>query len=572
MTSTLDMTDTIAQVPRETAAPIGRTILRHSLLLAGLFTVLSALYWGGVFAVGGRAGFPLDDAYIHLQYARSIWEGHPFEYNYLTNPGVRSSGTSAPLWTIMLTGMYAVTRDWLLASYALGVVWTALSAALVYWLALRWAGRTSWALFAGAALIITHPTLVSAYQGMEPAAYTAAFLLGLLLYDFGRQGPSMSSACQRVALPSSHLRWRLAASAVFAIGVWLRPEFLMMPAMIAAERVLTLRREGRGGPRRWFVEMILHAATWLVCVAPYMAFNQWLAGTLLPNTYTIKAVARNFSPEMQFQAGLPAAWLHGDWRAALRCVTLWQVAMGFSVAICLLMNNAVLAWRLPRALKDSWRGQFGPAGCLAAICLLAFPLGRALVDPGYPFFFSFQFQRYFAHVTAVMVVLAVVVLAGRSLAPSRRLVVGAMLAGLIGPFAINYQAAKAVDNINDMQVTIGHWLRENTPPGSVVAANDVGAIAFYSQRRIIDTVGLTEAALGQFYLDGGTLEQYLHQEKPDYACLFPNWHDRLARRSDLFELLFTVDLRKGGLDRNVICGGRAMWVLRTCWNKDAKGE
>jgi hypothetical protein len=548
------------EAPASPPASLARTVVRHALLLAGLFGLLSALYWAVVYAVGGKPGFPLDDSYIHLQYARSIWEGHPFEYNYLTNPGVRSSGTSAPLWTIMLAGAYGVTRDWLMAAYALGAAWTALSVGLAYWLALRWTGRTEWALFAAAALVITHPTVISAYQGMEPAAYVATFLVGLLLYDFSRTAPA-----------GRQVQWRLAASAVFAVGVWLRPEFLLMPVLIAGERALTLRREGSGWLRRWFGEMSLQAVVWFACVLPYLAFNKWLAGTFLPNTYTIKAVARNFSPDMQSQAGLPAAWLHRDWRAALRCVTLWQLAMGVSLVVCLLINNAVLAWRLPRALKDSWRGRLGPAGCLGGICLLAFPLGRALVDPGYPAFFSFQFQRYFAQVTALMVVLAVAVLAGRSLVPSRRLVIWAMLTGLIGPFAFDYQAVKAVDNINDMQVTIGHWLHDSTPPGSVVAANDVGAITFYSQRRIIDTVGLTEAALGRFYLDGGTLEQYLGQVKPDYACLFPNWHDKLARRSDLFETLFKVGLRKGGLDRNVICGGSTMWVLRTCWNKDAKG-
>jgi hypothetical protein len=271
---------------------------------------------------------------------------------------------------------------------------------------------------------------------------------------------------------------------------------------------------------------------------------------------------------MQYQAGLPSAWLHGDWMAALRCVTLWQVFMAISLVICLLLNNAVLAWKLPRALKKAWRGQLGPAGCLAGICLLGFPLARALVDPVSLFFF--QYQRYFAHVTALMIVLAVAVLAAGTLAPSGRLVGWAVLAGLIGPVAIDYQAVKAIDNINDMQVTIGRWLRDNTPPGAVVAANDVGAIAFHSQRRVIDTVGLTEPTLGRFYLAGGTLEQYLRQEKPQYACLFPSWHDKIARRSDLFELLFKVDLNKGGLNRNVICGGSSMWVLRTCWNMDGK--
>jgi arabinofuranosyltransferase len=573
MTSSIQMTEAIEHVREAAASPavsLARTIIRHAMLLMGLFVLLSALYWVAVYAVAGKPGFPLDDSFIHLQYARSIWEGHSFEYNYLTNPGVRSSGTSAPLWTIMLTGAYALTRNWLCASYALGVAWTALGVGLAYWLVLRWTSRAAWAFFGAAMLVVTHPTIISAYEGMEPAAYVAVFLLGLVFYDFSRQTAPSPSHCHIATLSHNHLLWRLAASVVFAVGVWLRPEFLVMPVLIAGERLLTLRREGSGWRGRWSAEMSLQAAVWVISVVPYLAFNKWLAGTLLPNTYTIKAISRNFSPDMQFQAGLPAAWLHWDWIAALRCVTIWQVFMAISVVVCLLLNNAVLAWKLPRGLKEAWRGRLGPAGCLAGTCLLGFPLARALVDPVSLFFF--QYQRYFAHVTALMIVLAVAVLATGAIGPSRRLVGWAVLAGLLGPFAVDYQAVKAIDNINDMQVTIGRWLRDNTPPGSVVAANDVGAIAFYSQRRVMDTVGLTEPSLGRFYLVGGTLEQYLRQERPQYACLFPNWHDKIAKRSDLFELLFKVDLNKGGLDRNVICGGPSMWVLRTCWNKDAKGR
>jgi arabinofuranosyltransferase len=553
--SSIEANEGLIAASRLGAGSVLRTAARHAMLLAGLFVLLSVLYWLGVRAVAGQRGLPLDDPFIHLQYARSIWAGHPFEYNFETDPGVRSSGTSAPLWTVMLVGSYWFVRDWLMAAYALGVVWTIPCVALAYWLVLRWTGKTAWALFGAAILILTHPTVISAYEGMEPAAYVAAFLLGLLLYDFSR-----------TARPSRQMPWRLAASAVFAAGTWLRPEFLLMPVLIAFERWVLLHRAGEGWQRRWLGEMALHGVTWLVFVSPYLAFNQWISGTLLPNTYTIKAVARNSTFDVELLAGLPSAWMHRDWKAALRCVTLWQAAMALSLVVGLFMNNAVLTWQLPKAVKQGWRGQFGPAGLLAGISLIAFPMVRGLVDPiG---LVPFQFQRYFAQITPLMVVLGMAVLAVRGAAPNRQLVRWAVIASLLGPLVWNYQAVKAVDNINDMQVKIGHWLNRNTPADAVVATNDVGAIGFYAHRRIIDTVGLTEPALGRLYMAGGTLEQYLRQEKPQYACLFENWHDKIARRPDLFQRLQKVSLNKGIFDRNVVCGGATMLVLRTCWNED----
>ena len=48
--------------------------------------------------VAGVAGFPLDDAWIHLHFARNLAEGAGFAYN----PGRPVAGSTAPLWTLLL--------------------------------------------------------------------------------------------------------------------------------------------------------------------------------------------------------------------------------------------------------------------------------------------------------------------------------------------------------------------------------------------------------------------------------------------------------------------------------------
>lgn len=527
---------------------MARTAARHALLLVSLFVLLSAAYWTAVYLVAGRPGMPLDDSYIHLQYARSMYEGRLFEYN----PGVHSTGTSAPLWTAMLPLMYMLVHDWLAASYLLGAVWTIVGVVLTYWLAMRWTQRPGWALFAGLMLLLANPTVISAYSGMEVSAYVAAFLLGLLLYDFSR-----------TAVPGKQMRWRLAASAAFAVGVWLRPEFLLMPVLIACERMVTLRSTGGRWFGRWFGETALHGIVWLMLLAPYLAFNKWAAGTWLPNTYAIKAVARNSTSDVQWMAGLPTAWAHRDWQAVKRLAIMWLPLMALTTILGLLVNNVVLAWKLPRAIWRSCHGKLtGPAGLLAAISLVGFPLARVMVDPIGQFWF--QCQRYFGHLTVLMVLLGVTMLAvyrGTD-RPSRRLLVGSMVAGVFGLLATGWLPVLAVKNINQMQVEIGRWIDRNTPAEAVIATNDAGAIAFYGRRRIVDTVGLTEPELVKWYMAGGNLEAYLWTRKPTYACLFPNWHGRLADRADLFEPVYVV-----GLKDNVICGGAVMKVFRTCWDE-----
>ncbi|PYM81500.1 MAG: hypothetical protein DME13_20130, partial [Candidatus Rokuibacteriota bacterium] len=48
--------------------------------------------------IAGSAGFPLDDSWIHLHFARNLAEGTGFAYN----PGVPVAGSTAPLWTLLL--------------------------------------------------------------------------------------------------------------------------------------------------------------------------------------------------------------------------------------------------------------------------------------------------------------------------------------------------------------------------------------------------------------------------------------------------------------------------------------
>src|SRR5436309_8543899 len=48
--------------------------------------------------IAGASGFPLDDSWIHLHFARNIAEGAGFSFN----PGSPIAGSTAPLWTLLL--------------------------------------------------------------------------------------------------------------------------------------------------------------------------------------------------------------------------------------------------------------------------------------------------------------------------------------------------------------------------------------------------------------------------------------------------------------------------------------
>ena len=69
----------------------------------------------------------------------------------------------------------------------------------------------------------------------------------------------------------------------------------------------------------------------------------------------------------------------------------------------------------------------------------------------------------------------------------------AIAAGALVPAATRY--AWAVQNINAMQVHLGRWVDAQLPKIARIALNDIGAIAFFSRREIVDLMGLVTPAI-----------------------------------------------------------------------------
>ena len=84
-----------------------------------VYLVASALYY--------RVGFPLDDSWIHLTYARNLAVFGEWAFQ----PGKSSAGSTAPLWTVLLSIGFFIK----LAPY----IWTYLLGTLLLWrMGVRW--------------------------------------------------------------------------------------------------------------------------------------------------------------------------------------------------------------------------------------------------------------------------------------------------------------------------------------------------------------------------------------------------------------------------------------------------
>src|SRR5690606_18571717 len=85
----------------------------------------------GLVALAPR-DFALDDAWIHMAYAKSLGLGDGLSYN----PGDWETGTSSPLWVLLLA-VWPIGGDPVVSVMALGVLLHAATAGGAAWLALR---------------------------------------------------------------------------------------------------------------------------------------------------------------------------------------------------------------------------------------------------------------------------------------------------------------------------------------------------------------------------------------------------------------------------------------------------
>ena len=116
----------------------------------------------------------------------------------------------------------------------------------------------------------------------------------------------------------------------------------------------------------------------------------------------------------------------------------------------------------------------------------------------------------------------------------------------------------AVQNINAMQVHLGHWVDSHVPPRARLALNDVGAIAYVSRRQVIDLMGLVTPEIAPYRRRGeaGVID-FVSRTCPDFVIVFPDWFPDLTARRSLLEPIYAVRLT-----RNVVAGGPEMVVYR----------
>lgn len=164
------------------------------------------------------------------------------------------------------------------------------------------------------------------------------------------------------------------------------------------------------------------------------------------------------------------------------------------------------------------------------------------VVPGLPFFFiplgpGFELfyspDKYFSKLRSKMKVVKFI----RFVAVVLVIISWIKLPGQMG-FRKN-QFTWNCQNMNEVQVELGQWVNENTPPDAVVAVNDAGALKYFGNRKTIDLLGLNNHALlfnqklrDELYWNVESMMQFLKSENARYLIIFPSWFSPLVMAED----------------------------------------
>jgi len=229
--------------------------------------------------IAGTMGFPLDDSWIHLVFARNITMGDFFSYN----PHQHAAGSTSPLWTVILAAGYLVTHSAVLMPKIFGILLNIGIGFVVFQFAL-YEGMKEFSACMTAILVVTATRLVwASVSGMEVSLYV--LLATSSLYCWLRYNKSESW--------KKYLGVILAAAAATA-----RPELILLPFFFLLHQIFSYKKPRTKGaknsaiiktiPSLNFNELMKQGIVFLGCITPFFLLNLSLSGHLYPLTYTAK--------------------------------------------------------------------------------------------------------------------------------------------------------------------------------------------------------------------------------------------------------------------------------------------
>lgn len=474
----------------------------RSLLIWTLFCALAGavfLAYALASLAAGRGQFvmPLDDVYIHFQYAKQMANGQPYVYNPGQPP---TSGATSFLYPFVLAAGYLIGFQglnlglWAMivgALALLGTLWLVYKTALAFdspdWLAVMTAlifgltGAVNWHFMSGMETgLMTLFTLATLY-----AVVTGRFRLFIV-----------AASLMALTRPEGGI---LAVIAVMTAFLWARSDAPPLP----------------GKRLRWLLVPIL-----AIFVQP--AVNLIVTGSVVATGNSAKSLF----------GMVPFYWDVVLGRIRDNFVRMWvEFTTGVSPREGLYLPwlvgpLAFLALIVALFRRDRWR-----VSLMVILWLLAGTAALSTLDTAF-----WHFKRYQIPLMALFFPLAAWTIS-RMAAWARthggaplRFVISALVGigfvvALTTSAAFLHHFALNVDYVYLQPLQMARWLGQNTPEGALIAVHDVGMMRYIGGRNTLDMVGLTTPGAAAYWRNGpGSIAEFLMRNRPDYIAAYGEGH------------------------------------------------
>ncbi|MFQ5575378.1 MAG: hypothetical protein ACE5G8_00140 [Anaerolineae bacterium] len=461
-------------------------------LWIGLAALAGLIYLGAAQFGAGANGFPLDDAWIHQTYARNLGLRGEFAFT----PGLPSAGSTAPLWSALLGVGYFLRVPFKLWTHGLGILFLGLSGFSMARLGQTLFANRPWlGPLIGLSVVAEWHLIWAAVSGMETGLFVWLTIFLLERY----------AATQIAPRPRALLQLGLVGGLLALV----RPEGVGLLGLVGLDMCLPAIAARRRPLGRTAARLAALGAGALLPLMPYLAFNLSTSGLLLPNTFYAK----------QHEYAILLSQVNPLQR--------WLGVVGVTLIGGQVLLLPGLAVGLARAVKERHPLLLIIAGWwLGYLTLYAFRLPV-----------TYQHGRYQMPTLPWLLLLGIWGTANLLRSKPRSMwarVASKALAVSIVAAMLLFVSVGARGYANDVQfietemVAVAHWLAQNTPPQTVIAAHDIGAIGYFTQRPLVDLAGLVTPDVIPFIRDEAALLAFARARGAAYLVTFPRWYPAIS--------------------------------------------
>ena len=450
-------------------------------------------------------GFPLDDSWIHLTFAKNLGDYGTFGLNR-NEP---SCGATSPLWVLLLTFFYKITHHMIPFAWMLGSLFVFLTSLMIYRLAFLLTEDKILSFFAAVFSLMTGRFLWGGLSGMEVSLFAFLMAASIYVHERARRQNQIS----------------LLSSVLFGLTSLARPEGYLLFLFAFLQLFLENRPFFKKNTSRLFIYVCLY----LIFSMPYIIYCLFL---------TARPFCSSYYSKMSF-----------TWK-----LRFFDYLKGYSKV--LFFDNPILFIFLPLGFLELFkRKQY-----LLTAWLLGFPFIAAFKAP-----ILIHHARYNMPFIPLYVLVSLVGFKRIITKKFIAIVFGAMalVVSMVGFIVWSQRFTTDAASIENQHVRVAFWLRQHVGKNEAVATNDIGAISYFSERRVVDLAGIINSDILKILRSRMSdqkrrefLRTYLLKRDVRYMAFYKEWFPWLVPDPAL-KKVFAATLKN-----NTIAGSDTMEVYK----------